>query len=95
MDQIRYLAYVPRVGAVGLIGPGPETGTSGRRCSEILNPGFIQLNYLAGGSRGIYPTAGSGGGKEMESTRPTHLSFDEHSTALLSSFFSLESLSLS
>ena len=41
------------------------------------------------------PTAGSGGGKEMEATRPTHLSFDEHSTALLSSFFSLESFSLS
>lgn len=29
------IAYVPRVGAVGVIGPGPETGTSGRRSSEI------------------------------------------------------------
>lgn len=29
------IAYVPRVGAVGVIGLGLETGASRRRCSEI------------------------------------------------------------
>jgi hypothetical protein len=44
----------------------------------------LPLHHL---DRVCLPTAGSGGGKEMESTRPTHLCFDEHSTAPLFRYY--------